>query len=119
MKTILKKVKVNENDYIILYKNVIDENTIEYSLYFNNYELFKNPAHIIFYDWYAKNIFGGNYIYLNKNEVEKIFIESIKYFEKNNSFDEVLLLESNDFIAKKLYSPINRIKKMLKNIWFY
>lgn len=114
MKKILKKVKVNENDYIILYKNVIDENTVEYSLYFNNYELFENPAIIVFYDWYAKNIFDDDYIYLNENEVDKVFIESLKYFEKDNSFDEDRLLESNDFIVKKLFSPINRIKKKYK-----
>lgn len=118
MKTILKKVKVNENDYIILYKNVIDENTVEYSLFFNDKNLFKDSTIIQFYNGYSKNVLYNKYIFLTKDEIEKFFIESLKYFE-DNTFDEIILFESNQYLVRKFFNPLNRLKYSLKKLFKY
>lgn len=109
MKSLLKQVKVN-NGYINLYKNIIDENTVEYSLFFNEKNLFKNSTIIQFYNGYSKNVLYDKYIYLTKDEIEKFFIESLKYFEDNNTFDEIILFESNQYLVRKFYSCLNKLK---------
>lgn len=117
MKSLLKQVKVN-NGYINLYKNVIDENTVEYSLYLNENNLFKDSTIIQFYNGYSKVVSYDKYIYLTKDEIEKFFIESLKYFE-DNTFDEERLFESNKYLVRKFFNPLNRLKYSLKKLFKY
>lgn len=119
MKSLLKQVKVN-NGYINLYKNIIDNDTVEYSLFFNEKHLFKNPTVIQFYNGYSKIVSYDKYIYLTKDEIEKFFIESLKYFEdNNNAFDEIILFESNQYLVRKFFNPLNRLKYSLKKLFKY
>lgn len=108
MKSLLKQVKVNDG-YINLYKNVIDANTVEYSLYLNENNLFENPAVIQFYKGYAKNILYDKYIFLTKDEIEKNLIKSLKYFD-DNIFDEIRLFKCNQYLVRNFYSCLNKLK---------
>lgn len=118
MKSLLKQVKVN-NGYINLYKNVIDANTVEYSLFFNDKNLFKDSTIIQFYNGYSKVVSYDKYIFLTKDEIEKFYIESLKYFEDNNTFDEIILFESNQYLVRKFFNPLNRLKYSLKKLFKY
>lgn len=117
MKSLMKQVKVNDG-YINLYKNIIDKNTVEYSLYLNEDNLFENPTVIQFYKGYAKNILYDKCIFLTKDEIEKFFIKSLKYFD-DNIFDRIRLYESNKYLVRKFYNPLNRLKKSLKKLFKY
>lgn len=118
MKSLLKQVKVNNGD-INLYKNIIDNDTIEYSIFFNDKNLFKNSTIIQFYNGYAKIVSYDKHIFLTKDEIEKFYLESLKYFEDNNTFDEIILFESNQYLVKKFFNHLNRLKYYLKKLFKY